>query len=63
MTALAEGWIGTNNAIFRVMGSLPLDVRGLEALSTREWYLVVSNHRRGWTSWCCRRCSTGEYRS
>jgi 1-acyl-sn-glycerol-3-phosphate acyltransferase len=45
MTALAEGWIGTNNAIFRIMGSLPLDVRGLESLSTREWYLVVSNHR------------------
>ena len=45
MTALAEGWIGTNNAIFRLMGSLPLDARGLDGLSTREWYLVVSNHR------------------
>ena len=45
MTALAEGWIGTNNAIFRLMGSLPLDARGLEGLSLREWYLVVSNHR------------------
>jgi len=45
MTALAEGWIGTNNAIFRLMGSLPLDTRGLEGLSLREWYLVVSNHR------------------
>ena len=45
MTALAEGWIGTNNALFRVMGSLPLETRGLEGLSTGEWYLVVSNHR------------------
>jgi 1-acyl-sn-glycerol-3-phosphate acyltransferase len=45
MTALAEGWIGTNNAIFRLMGSLPLDARGLDGLSIREWYLVVSNHR------------------
>jgi 1-acyl-sn-glycerol-3-phosphate acyltransferase len=45
MTALAEGWIGTNNALFRVMGSLPLDMRGLEGLSTSEWYLVVSNHQ------------------
>jgi 1-acyl-sn-glycerol-3-phosphate acyltransferase len=45
MTALAEGWIGTNNAIFRLTGSLPLDPRGLEGLSVREWYLVVSNHR------------------
>ena len=45
MTALAEGWIGTNNALFRTMGSLPLDTRGLEGLSTGEWYLVVSNHQ------------------
>ena len=45
MTALAEGWIGTNNAIFRLMGSLPIDARGLDGLSLREWYLVVSNHR------------------
>jgi 1-acyl-sn-glycerol-3-phosphate acyltransferase len=45
MTALAEGWIGTNNAIFRLFGLLPLDARGLEGLSTHEWYLVVSNHR------------------
>jgi len=45
MTALAEGWIGCNNAIFRLLGSLPLDPRGLAGLSTREWYLVVSNHR------------------
>jgi 1-acyl-sn-glycerol-3-phosphate acyltransferase len=45
MTALAEGWIGTNNALFRVMGSLPLDMRGLDGLSTGEWYLVVSNHQ------------------
>jgi 1-acyl-sn-glycerol-3-phosphate acyltransferase len=45
MTALAEGWIGTNNAIFRVMGSLPIDARGLEGLSVNEWYLVVSNHQ------------------
>lgn len=45
MTALAEGWIGTNNALFRAMGALPLDTRGFEGLSTRDWYLVVSNHR------------------
>jgi len=45
MTALAEGWIGCNNAIFRLMRALPLEPSGLEGLSTREWYLVVSNHR------------------
>ena len=45
MTALAEGWIGTNNALFRAMGALPLDTRSREGLSTGEWYLVVSNHQ------------------
>jgi 1-acyl-sn-glycerol-3-phosphate acyltransferase len=45
MTVLAEGWIGTNNSLFRALGAMPLAVRGLEGLSTREWYLVVSNHR------------------
>jgi 1-acyl-sn-glycerol-3-phosphate acyltransferase len=45
MTALAEGWIGTNNALFRAMGAMPLDVRGLEGLSARDWYLVIANHR------------------
>jgi 1-acyl-sn-glycerol-3-phosphate acyltransferase len=45
MTGLAEGWIGTNNAIFRKFGLLPIAAQGLEGLSTREWYLVVSNHR------------------
>jgi 1-acyl-sn-glycerol-3-phosphate acyltransferase len=45
MTGLAEGWIGTNNAIFRATGTLPIDARGLDGLSTDDWYLVVSNHR------------------
>ncbi len=45
MTGLAEGWIGTNNAIFRLFGLLPIAAQGLAGLSTREWYLVVSNHR------------------
>lgn len=45
MTALAEGWIGTNNTLFRTTGAMPLDLRGFEGLSTRDWYLVVSNHR------------------
>jgi 1-acyl-sn-glycerol-3-phosphate acyltransferase len=45
MTALAEAWISCNGAIFRLMGVLRLKVEGLAGLSTREWYLVVSNHR------------------
>jgi len=45
MTAVAETWIGNNNAIFRAFGVLPVEARGLEGLTTGEWYLVVSNHR------------------
>jgi 1-acyl-sn-glycerol-3-phosphate acyltransferase len=45
MIALAENWISCNKAIFRLMGVLHLDVRGLEGLGPREWYLVVSNHQ------------------
>lgn len=45
MTGLAEGWIGTNNALFRALGALPIEATGLQGLSMREWYLVVSNHR------------------
>ena len=45
LTLIAEAWIGANQTIFRLMGSLPLAVRGVEGLPPREWYLVVSNHR------------------
>ena len=45
MTALAEGWIGTNNAMFRTFGLLRVETSGVEGLSPRDWYLVVSNHR------------------
>ena len=45
MTALAEGWIGTNNTMFRAFGLLRVDVSGVDGLSPRDWYLVVSNHR------------------
>ena len=45
MTALAEAWIACNGAIFGLMRVLRLQVEGAAGLSTREWYLVVSNHR------------------
>ncbi len=44
LTAIAEQWIAQNNLIFRVMRALPLDVRGDDGLSSKEWYLVLSNH-------------------
>jgi len=45
MTGLAENWISCNKGIFRLMGALKIDARGLEGLEPLEWYLVVSNHR------------------
>ena len=45
MTWLAERWIAHNGAILRTCAAFRIDARGLEGLSPREWYLVVSNHR------------------
>ena len=45
LTLLAEGWIGTNNAIFRLTGAMQIDGRGVDRLGPEAWYLVVSNHR------------------
>jgi 1-acyl-sn-glycerol-3-phosphate acyltransferase len=45
MVALAENWISGNTAIFDLTGALPREVRGVDGLRRREWYLVVSNHR------------------
>jgi 1-acyl-sn-glycerol-3-phosphate acyltransferase len=45
LTAIAEQWIAQNNLIFRVMRALPLEVSGSEGLDSRQWYLVLSNHR------------------
>ena len=45
LIVLAECWIAGNGAIFRVMRAMPMSVAGLEGLETRQWYLVVSNHR------------------
>ena len=45
LTLLAEGWIGTNNAIFRFTGAMQIDERGVDRLGPEAWYLVVSNHR------------------
>jgi 1-acyl-sn-glycerol-3-phosphate acyltransferase len=45
MVALAECWIGGNTAIFDLAGAMPRELRGVEGLARRDWYLVVSNHR------------------
>lgn len=45
LTRLAECWIAGNDAIFRMMRSMPMTVAGVQGLEARQWYLVVSNHR------------------
>jgi 1-acyl-sn-glycerol-3-phosphate acyltransferase len=40
-----ESWISCNNAILALTQSIEWDIRGLENLRRREWYLVVSNHQ------------------
>jgi len=42
---LATLWISTNNGILAITTQIRWHVEGLEALSTQEWYLVLSNHR------------------
>jgi 1-acyl-sn-glycerol-3-phosphate acyltransferase len=45
LTALAEGWISTNGAIFSLTRALQIDARIDARLGIDAWYLVVSNHR------------------
>jgi 1-acyl-sn-glycerol-3-phosphate acyltransferase len=44
LNALAAAWIGVNNAWMAAVGRTRWDVRGLEGLRPRGWYLVSSNH-------------------
>jgi 1-acyl-sn-glycerol-3-phosphate acyltransferase len=41
----AEGWISVNKAILASSQDIEWDVRGLEQLRRRDWYLMVSNHQ------------------
>jgi len=38
-------WISFNNLNLRVLNPVQWDVRGVEGLPPREWYLVVANHQ------------------
>lgn len=42
---LAQGWVGTNGAILAATRDIRWDVRGIERLERREWYLIICNHR------------------
>jgi 1-acyl-sn-glycerol-3-phosphate acyltransferase len=45
LNALAEGWIAVNGWWMAVVHRIRWDVRGLEGLRRRGWYLVSSNHQ------------------
>lgn len=41
----AENWIGGNARVFGFMNNTQWHTRGMEGLSTDEWYLVIVNHQ------------------
>jgi 1-acyl-sn-glycerol-3-phosphate acyltransferase len=45
LNALATLWITINSGWMALVGPTRWDVRGLEGLNPRGWYLVVSNHQ------------------
>lgn len=45
LDAIAVGWIGCNNLNWSLMHRIRWDVRGVEELRRRDWYLVLSNHQ------------------
>ncbi len=45
LNAVATGWVAINNAVLWDDRRTTLDVDGLAALSLRDWYMVISNHR------------------
>ena len=45
MVAIAESWIGVNNALFRVFTRIDWQVEGLEGLRREGNYLVLCNHQ------------------
>jgi 1-acyl-sn-glycerol-3-phosphate acyltransferase len=45
LDSCASAWISVNNVTTRVFTRIRWDVRGLEQLSVKDWYLVVANHQ------------------
>lgn len=45
LNALAGGWVAVNNAWIAVACPAPWQIRGVEGLNPRGWYLVSSNHQ------------------
>jgi len=47
LAQFAQNWIGVNNRIIALTQRVRWEITGLEGLSTRQWYLVCSNHLSG----------------
>ncbi len=43
--AIGENWIASNALIFGAANSTKYDIRGVDALSRSNWYLVIVNHQ------------------
>lgn len=41
----ATAWISVNNINQNIFSRTLFDIKGLEGLTTKEWYLVISNHQ------------------
>jgi 1-acyl-sn-glycerol-3-phosphate acyltransferase len=41
----ATAWISVNNINQNIFSRTRFDIKGLEGLTTKEWYLVISNHQ------------------
>jgi 1-acyl-sn-glycerol-3-phosphate acyltransferase len=45
LTAIANGWIAVNKLNQKLFNGIRWDVRGLENLNPKGWYMVVANHQ------------------
>lgn len=45
LNGIATAWIAVNNGWMTAVGDTRWDVRGVDALNPRGWYLVASNHQ------------------
>ena len=43
--SIGENWVSWNAVIFSFDHSNSFDVRGIEGLNRRDWYLVIANHQ------------------
>ena len=45
LNSLANNWILVNNYNIKILNNIEWDVQGIENLSRKKWYMVISNHQ------------------